>query len=61
MVLRILLEYYRNEKKMKAFIFRKLFKEQAVDRIALSFSQFYEIILQVQPDVLDFDVARLYR
>jgi hypothetical protein len=40
MVLRILLEFYRNEKKAKAFIFKRLFKEHGNEKIGITFNQF---------------------
>ncbi|CDW87916.1 UNKNOWN [Stylonychia lemnae] len=63
LVLRVLLEYYRAEKKAKLYIIKRLFKEQngAQPNSSMNFYTFKNVLTQIQPDVSDSDTAMLYR
>jgi hypothetical protein len=63
--LKIFLEYYIREKKVRAFIIRKMFEEeprltQSV-KSGISFFSFKKILTQFDPDITDIEVATLYR
>lgn len=64
-VLRIFLEYYLREKKVRAFILKKLFEEQprlgTNSKAGISFQSFKKVIEQFDPDALDIDIATMYR
>eukprot|EP00347_Sterkiella_histriomuscorum_P014800 403359475 len=63
LVLRVFLEYYRNEKKAKQFIIKRLFKEVGGGQPnqSISFTQFKDVVAQIQPDINESDIAMLYR
>jgi len=61
MVLRVLLEYYRNEKKMKLYVIRKLFMEESHDKVSLDFAQFRKVMYQIDSEMPDLLLARLFR
>lgn len=62
-MLRVLLEYYRNEKKAKQFIIKRLFKEVggATPNSTIPYQHFKDVVQQIQPDISQSDLAMLYR
>jgi len=62
MVLRVFLEYYRNEKKAKSYIIKRLFLEQASsNKFSLTFDQFRHVLYQLHPEISDLELVKLYR
>eukprot|EP00347_Sterkiella_histriomuscorum_P015459 403356947 len=65
LLLRILLEYYRREKKIRVLLLKRLFEEEPKDSFStkgnLSFFAFRKIIEQFDPSMLDIEIARVYR
>ena len=64
-VLRIFLEYYLREKKVRALILKRLFDEEprlgTSNKAGISFTSFRKVMEQFDPDIADIDVATLYR
>ncbi|CDW86284.1 UNKNOWN [Stylonychia lemnae] len=64
-VLRIFLEYYVREKKVRACILKRLFEEQprlgTSSKAGISFLSFRKVMEQYDPEMLDLDIATMYR
>eukprot|EP00347_Sterkiella_histriomuscorum_P015954 403355053 len=64
-ILRVFVEYYIREKKVRAFILKRLFEEQprlgTSSKAGISFYSFKKIMEQFDPDMLEIDIAKYYR
>lgn len=65
MVLRILLEYYRREKKVRLVILDQMFQEQPkygnFKKYGIDFRAFKTVLEQYDPTFRFIDIARLFR
>ncbi|CDW79953.1 UNKNOWN [Stylonychia lemnae] len=65
LVLRILLEYYRREKKIRILLLKRLFEEEPKDSFNnkghICFAGFRKIMEQFDPSITEIDISRIYR